>query len=354
MNTLIILLMLCLALWLVARLYLSGPKLSQFDAAVGEVFEDHEDDAAATQQLLSLLEDIHQQVAASKSLKKGLAIARDFADNLSQDLESDCEFSPVNVNGVKCEWTVAPESNCKRRVLFLHGGAFIFGSPKGHRIMSHKLAHIAQAAVLSVDYRMLPENKRRLASLDAQTTYHWLLENGPEDKSPVEKLVVAGDSAGGNLALMLSSWSKRGAARRPDAVIGFSPSLDTTLDSPTFKSNAKTDPLLGQALGTLKKLPNTIAVWISLIFMRCNPSNKEISPLFDDLSDLPPTLIHASTTEVLLGDSVRYTNKAAAQDSKVKLQLWKNQIHDWHLFNRNSGSGKQAWSEISKFIEETL
>ena len=354
MMTWITILIVLFALWAVAQFYLSGPKLTHFDSATGEIFDDHEDDAAATQQLMDLLEDVHQQVTASKSLKKGLAIGRDFADNLSQDLESDCEFTAVDVEGVKCEWTIAPESKSNRRVLFLHGGAFIFGSPKGHRIMSHQLAHIAKAAVLSVDYRMLPENKRKLACMDAQATYRWILKNSPDGESPVEKLLVAGDSAGGNLALMLSSWSKRGADRRPDATIGFSPSLDTTLNSPTFKSNAATDPLLGQALGALKKVPNTISLWIGFILMRCNPSDKEVSPLFDDLSELPPTLIHASTTEVLLGDAIRYTNKAAAEGSNVKLQLWKNQVHDWHLFSRNSGSGKQAWSEISKFVEQTL
>ena len=343
-----------LALWAFAKFYLSGPDLGHFDTEVGEHFKDHPDDKAATQQFLEEIAEIRKQATGTKSLTKGFAIAREFADNLSEDLDTDCQFFSTVANGVPCEWAMAPNSDPNRRVLFLHGGAFLFGSPKGHRIMSHQLSHIANAAVLSVDYRMLPENKRSLASIDSQRAYHWILENGPSGVATADKIIVAGDSAGGNLALMLSGWSKLNASRKPDAVIGFSPSLDTTLDSPTFKQNAKTDPLLGLPLGALKKLPKTLALWFGLFSMRCNPRDEVVSPLFGDLSELPPTLIHASSSEVLLGDSIRYTNKAVSAGSSVKLQIWKDQIHDWHLFNYKTGSGVVAWAEIKKFIKQTV
>ena len=150
---------------------------------------------------------------------------------------------------------------------------------------------------------------------------------------------------------MLSSWSKSGAVKRPDGVIGFSPSTDMTLSSPTIKRNRETDKMLGEGLGLLAKLPKALQMWVGLLTMRINPSNKLASPVFGDLSDLPPTLIHASSSEMLLGEGMRYTNKAIAAGSPVTLQVWKNQLHDWHLFNMHSGSAKQAWSEVKKFID---
>lgn len=349
-----ILLLLVVFLWFFAKTKLAGPDLSQYDLEVGEIFPAHANDPEFTKTFLQSVKSAHSRAGATKSLKKGLAIAREFADNLSAELESDCEFTPTIANGVPCEWAVAPGSDPKRRILFFHGGAFLMGSPKGHRFYADQLSNIAKAAVLSVDYRMLPENKRDLASQDAQSAYHWILHYGPSGETPLDKLLVAGDSAGGNLALMLSGWSKTHAARKPDAVIGFSPSLDSTLASPTFQANKDTDLLLGKALGLLSRLPKTLALWFGYLTMRANPSSVLLSPLFGELEDLPPTLIHASTSEVLLGDSIRYTNKAVAAGSKVKLQIWEDQIHDWHILSNGSGSADQAWSEVDKFIVETL
>jgi monoterpene epsilon-lactone hydrolase len=349
-----ILFLLMLFLWIYATTKLAGPDLKQYDSAVGENFAAHDNDQQVTKAFLQSVNEVKKRASATRSLKKGLAVIREFADNLSAELESDSEYIATVANGVTCEWAVAPGSDPKRRILFLHGGAFLMGSPKGHRFYADRLSRIAKAAVLSVDYRMLPDNNRNSASEDAQSAYHWILHHGPSGETPLDMLLVAGDSAGGNLALMLSGWSKTGAARNPDAVIGFSPSLDTTLDSPTFKTNKHTDILLGKPLGFLSSLPRALALWFGVITMRANPSNVMLSPLFGDLNDLPPTLIHASSSEVLLGDAIRYTNKAKAAGSNVKLQIWADQIHDWHILSSGSGSADEAWAEVDKFIVETI
>ncbi|MFT4636287.1 MAG: monoterpene epsilon-lactone hydrolase [Arenicella sp.] len=342
---------LALLWWLIATFILAGPDLSRYDSHVGETFDAHPEDAASTEKFLQIIKGVRNDTQKTKSLKKGFALVRKFADQLSDDLQTDTAFSSVTANGVSCEWAVAPGVDTARRVVFLHGGAFLFGSPKGHRKFSDQLSKMANAAVLSVDYRMLPEHSRMKSIIDSQQAYHWVLKNGPEGPQLCDFLIVAGDSAGGNLALMLSSWSKRGAAKRPDGVIGFSPSTDMTMSSPTIKRNRDTDKLLGEGLGLLTKLPKALRMWVGLFSMRINPSNKLASPLFDDLSDLPPTLLHASSSEMLLGEGMRYTNKAVAAGSPVRLQVWKNQIHDWHLFNMHTGSAKEAWGEIKKFID---
>ncbi len=346
-----ILIALAVLWWLIATFVLSGTDLSRYDSFVGEQFDDHPEDVESTAEFLAKVKTLRIDAAKTKSFRNGFALVRKFADELSQGLETDSVFSPVVANGVDCEWTIAKGVDTTRRILFVHGGAFIMGSPKGHRQFTDQLSKLANAAVLSVDYRMMPEHSRMKSVLDTQQAYHWMIEQGPSGYQEASFVLVAGDSAGGNLALMLSSWSKLGAKRRPDGVIGFSPSTDMTLSSPTIKRNRDTDKLLGKGLGALSKFPKALKAWVGLFFMRVRPSNKLVSPIYDDLSDLPPTLIHASSSEMLLGDAMRYTNKARAQGSNVTLQVWKNQVHDWHLFNMHKGSANQAWDEVRKFID---
>ncbi len=336
----------------IALTILSGPNLNRYDRPMPTAFKAHADDEAATERFLKVTRALRKEIIAGKSIKKGLKAVRKFADELSDDLETDTQFIESSANGCSIEWAIASNSNPRRRVLFLHGGAFIFGSPKGHRKFSDRLAKILGAAVASVDYRMLPENGRWKSIHDCRAAYRWLLENGPDGKTELDFLLVSGDSAGGNLSLMLSSYSKSANLRRPDAVVAFSPSTDMTLASPTILKNRRTDKMLGEGLGPLGRIPKVIRGWVGLFSMRANPANPALSPVFDDLSDLPPTLIHASTNEMLLGEAVRYTNRAVELGSPVTLQLWENQVHDWHLFNMGYGSAESAWSEVEKFLSQ--
>lgn len=349
---LLTILIILVILYFVATLYLSGPDLSIYDTPAAERFEAHADDEEATKRFLKIIFDVRTTVKNGKSLKKGMRAIRQFADELSDGLETDTQFREVNANGVTCEWAIPPGSDHSKRVLFLHGGAFLFGSPKGHRKFSDKLAKLIGGVVLSVDYRMLPEHKRGASIKDSQQAYRWLIKNGPEATEPVRKLVVAGDSAGGNLALMLSAWSKQGADQKPDAVVAFSPSTDMTLSSPTITKHRRSDKILGEGLGMLSKIPAPIRAWVGLASMRINPANPLASPLFQDLSNLAPTLIHASSNEMLLGEANRYVNKSRVSGSTVRFQVWENQIHDWHLFNMGSGSANEAWAEVEKFLGE--
>lgn len=344
-------LLILISMWLIALFLFSGPDMSRYDTAVGENFPNHPDDAQADQRFLKVTTALRAQVIADKSPRKGLASVRKFADELSDDLETETQFTQDNANGVNIEWAIAANTNPRRRVLFMHGGAFLFGSPKGHRKFSDRLAKMLGAAVASVDYRMLPENGRMKSIVDCQQAYKWILENGPDGKTALDFLLVSGDSAGGNLALMLSSWSKAANLPKPNAVVAFSPSSDMTLSSPTILAHRQSDKMLGEGLGPLARLPKIIGLWIGAIGMRVNPSNPLVSPLFGDLSDLPSTLIHASSNEMLLGECVRYTNKARQAGSNVSLQIWDTQLHDWHLFNMGWGSAENAWSEVDKFLQ---
>jgi len=355
MTFLIALFTLIAILWLIALFFLSGPELSSFDSsledAANDIFNSHQEDAEHGKKVLTKLAETRQKAFATKSLNKGLQIAREFADKLSYDLVTDTQFLTVIVNGVECEWAVAPNADPKKRVVFIHGGAFIIGSIIGHRKFTDQLSRLANAAVLTVNYRKLPRHSRKAGIDDVQQAYQWALENGPDGKQTLDFLMVAGDSAGGNLAHMLASWSHNNSLRKPDCIISFSPSLDKTFCSPTIETNKSSDRIL-RSLNLLTKLPKPLRLWVLLIGMRMSPANPLVSPIFSDLSSLPPTLIHASSTEMLLGESIRYTNKARSQGADVRLQVWQDQVHDWHLFNMGFGSANVAWNEVAKFISE--
>lgn len=352
MGWIITIVVLLVALWAIAILILAGPSLRKFDFAFEHSRASQPDDFNAEQKFLREIRQVRAQSLRSKSPSQGLTNARKFADSLSLDLETETTFQTIEFNGVEAEWAVAPNSNPKRRVLFFHGGAFILGSAAGHQKFSDRLSKICNASVLSVNYKLMPEHQRKAGILDAQAAYRWVLKNGPEGTNDCESLLVVGDSAGGNLAFMLSSWSDETKLQRPDAVIGFSPSLDSTISSKTILSNRRSDKLLGPSLGKLYLLPRPIFLWLVFLLLRTKPSNPLVSPIFYDLNNLPPTLIQASSSEMLLGEAILYTNKAHAAGSSVSLQVWENQLHDWQLFNMGQGSAEEAWQEVQKFVDQ--
>ncbi len=345
-------LLILILLYAVAKLFLSGPDLSIYDQPAYRRFPAHPDDVDAERKTVALLRGVRKDVQALRSIKGSMMAVRKFADELSADLETDSEFRSVDANGVPCEWTLRENTSPKNRVLFLHGGAFLFGSSKGHRKFTDQLAKLTNAAVLSVDYRMLPENSRKASVKDTQVAYRWLLENGPNGPQEIDKLMICGDSAGGNLALMAANWGQQNTEKKADAVVAICPSTDMTLSSPTILGHRKTDKMLGQSIGFMGLIPAPIRLWIGACLMRVNPSDPLVSPLFQDLSNLPPTLIHASSNEILLAEANRYTNKARVSGSNVIMQVWQNQIHDWHLFNLGSGSAGAAWEQIRLFLKE--
>ena len=206
---------------------------------------------------------------------------------------------------------------------------------------------------MAINYRKIPENTRLDAVADSHHAYQWLLQNGPDGPGFKDGIVVGGDSAGANLALGLANWSSREAEiPAPRMVVAIAPPTDGTLAAPTFRSNLESDVVLRGLLRPFLKLPRFLLLTYVWLANRALPIDRRLSPLHDNLSNLPPTLIHASTIETLYGDAVRFANKAKAQGSPVKIQAWEGQLHDWHLFHPKLRSANHAWEEIDNFIAQ--
>jgi acetyl esterase/lipase len=186
-----------------------------------------------------------------------------------------------------------------------------------------------------------------------------MLDHGPSGpdtpvptNAPASAVFVAGDSAGGNLTLSLIAWVRDNGLRAPNAAVALSPSTDGTLGSPSLRANVASDAMLGPLFGRLARVPRSVLLWGTWLGHRIRPNNPVVSPIFGDLSNLPPVLIHASDMEMLLDDSVRYTNKARAAGSDVTLQTWNHMVHVWHLFNPELTEARQGFEEIEKFLEK--
>jgi monoterpene epsilon-lactone hydrolase len=246
---------------------------------------------------------------------------------------------------------LAPGADTSRRLLYIHGGGWMIGSPRSHRTTARKYAAMTGGAIFALDYRLLPEHKRVAGIQDCREAYRWILDNGPEGHAPASELFVSGDSAGGNLSLSVVAWARDQGLRLPNAVVALGPATDATFSSPSFVHNAKTDPMLGPVFSHLPRLPSFLRFWIAWIFKRMHPCDPAISPAAGELSGLPPTLIHASESEMLLDDSRRYVNKARASGSPVTMQTWPHMVHVWHIFEHKLPEARHAFEEIGKFIE---
>ncbi len=286
--------------------------------------------------------------------KNTLQSARTLIDCMSDGRDYVSEFIPVDAGGVPAEWVIAPGADKTRRVLYIHGGGFIMGSAKSHRTITSKFTEITGCVVLAIDYRLLPEFKHMDCVEDCRAAYQWILENGPEGPGKITQLLVAGDSAGGNLALSLVAWIRDNRLRAPEAVVALSPLTDSTFSGASIRDNEATDVMLKPVLRALNRIPKFMKSWWIVGAHRVRPSNPVASPLLGDLSGLPPTLVQASEAEMLLDDARRYVYKACAAGSPVKLQTWADMVHVWQIFDPELPQAAEAWLEIGKFLEAPL
>lgn len=336
---------------LITVFHLRGEDLSPFDVPVGQRFDlGHEPSEERDAVVASLEMGVAPLRAAP--VRERLRLMRAFMDNMSSGLELASSFTPVDAGGVPGEWVQAPGADPARRVLYIHGGAFTMGSSVSHRNITNRFSEVSGAVVLAIDYRLMPEHSRMAGVEDCRAAYQWLLTNGPGGAGEASRVYVAGDSAGGNLTLSLSSWLRDQGLRAPNAVVALSPATDMTLASPSLRKNLATDPMLAPMFKGLTRVPRPALWWAVWLQARKSPNDPVLSPVYGNLAGLPPTLVHASEAEVLLDDARRYVNRAVAAGSPVRLQTWAHMVHVWHMFYPQLEESHQAWDEIGRFIAE--
>ena len=224
-----------------------------------------------------------------------------------------------------------------RTILYCHGGGYYFCSPASHRPLVFALAARSGARAFSLDYRLAPEHPFPAALDDALAAYRRLLADG----TPADSIVIAGDSAGGGLALATLVALRDARDPLPSAGVLFSPWTDLAVTGGTIRSNDGLDPMFcGAAIGRAAKL----------YVGGADPMHPYLSPLYADLSGLPPLLIQASSTEVLLDDARRVADRARAAGVSVQYEVWPKVPHVWQLWTPFVPEARQALERAARFV----
>ncbi|MBE7942467.1 MULTISPECIES: alpha/beta hydrolase fold domain-containing protein [Ramlibacter] len=227
-------------------------------------------------------------------------------------------FTPGEVGGVPGEWVEAVSGSARGTLLYLHGGGFVACSPRSHRSVTASLA-LRGFRVFVPDYRLAPEHPFPAGLDDCLAAWRGLVALQPEGLAPP---AVAGDSAGGNLALALMLALRDAGEPLPAAAGLFSPCTDMTGGSPSILDNAKRDAMFpGEGLQH----------FASAYLGDGDRAHPLVSPLLADLTGLPPLLVHVGESEALRDDSVRFARKAADAGVEVSLRVWPVVPHVWQL-----------------------
>ena len=247
----------------------------------------------------------------------------------------------VDIEGIPAELVVAEGASKKRVILYLHGGAYTFGSPRTHTDLSSGLSHFAKMSVLIVDYRLAPEHPYPAALDDSTKAYKWLLK---QDYKP-ENIIIAGDSAGGGLTLATMLKLRDQGETLPAAGVCLSPWVDLCCQADSYTKLDKLDPLLST---------NWLQEMAKFYIQDEDPRTPYISPLYGDFKGLPPIMIQVGSDEVLLDDSIKLEKRLREDGVEVELKIYQDMWHVWQLFSAILPEGKEALVEISEFVNAKI
>jgi phosphinothricin tripeptide acetyl hydrolase len=249
----------------------------------------------------------------------------------------DVKVERVNAPAAPAEWLRPPSAEPGRVVLYLHGGGYVIGSPRSHRHLAAAIAGAAGASALLLDYRLAPEHPYPAAVEDATAAYRWLLDQAIAP----EHIVIAGDSAGGGLTVATLLALREARVPLPAGGVCISPWVDLTCGGASYRTMADADPIVRRA-----EVEEMARAYLGVT----PPRTPLASPLFADLRDLPPLLIHVGSDEVLLDDAVQLAERAKAAGVDATLEIYDHMIHVWHWFLPMLDEAHAAVETIGRFV----
>lgn len=246
------------------------------------------------------------------------------------------ESLAIDANGVPAEW-INPEGALDSQViLYFHGGAYNSGSINTHRSMVADLSDACRARSLVLGYRLAPEHFFPAAVEDSRAAYEWLLGQD----IPAGNIILAGDSAGGGLVMALLLDLRDAGRPLPAGGVCLSPWVDLTCSGETWETNAGRDVFLD---------PGSILESADVYLNGIDPKTPKASPVFADLTDLPPLLIQVGSSEYLLSDAADLNEKARGDGVDVTLEVYEGMQHEWHFAARFLPEARHAIAQIGKF-----
>ena len=279
-----------------------------------------------------------RNLVASKPIPTEIKANRAFLDAGARPLAKGVKGTLINASGVTAEMQIPEGAASDAVILYFHGGGYVGGSIASHRNLTGNLALASKCQLLSVEYRLAPENPHPAAVEDAINSYKWLLSEGYDPK----KIAISGDSAGGGLAIAAQLKIRDEGLPLPVASAPISPWIDMGLSGDTMSSRQSRDPLI--RLDLIREFKS------QFLGPNNNSNDPYASPLQADLSGLPPMLIHVGDDEMLLSDSERLAEKASAAGVSVTLEVWPEMIHVWHTFVGLFPEAQDGINRIAEFF----
>ena len=265
--------------------------------------------------------------------------SQDALGNMAASM-SGLVWEPFTLAGMDAAWMRLSREHRRRRViLYCHGGGYTSGGLGFSKVLASKLTRATGMDTLAFDYRLAPEHPYPAAVEDALTAWGHLESLGiaPGD------IVLAGDSAGGNLALVLCLKLREAGRGLPGALLLMSPWTDMTASGESLRGRAGIDPVLTREY--MYAVREAYAGGL-------DPSDCLLSPLFADFAGFPPALIQVGTHEILYSDAERLAERMLAAGADCRLEVWENMWHDFQMYPSKTASN--AIQNMAHFLLEVL
>jgi acetyl esterase/lipase len=256
-------------------------------------------------------------------------------------IPADVETSAGSLGGIPVVNVDVAGVDSRKAIMYLHGGAYAIGSAASSVALASDLARRAGTRLVSIDYRLAPEHPYPAAVEDAVAAYRGLLDSG---LSPA-RTAIAGESAGAGLAAATLVALEGEGLPRPSSAFLMSPWVDLTLSGDSITEKAHVDPALTPE-GLRRRAVDYLA--------GANAASGLISPIYADLSGLPPLLIQVGSHEILLNDAIRLATRAAAADVAVKLEVTPGVPHVFQAFAAILDEGNAALNSAAAFLGSHL
>jgi epsilon-lactone hydrolase len=261
--------------------------------------------------------------------------SRAVAMGLENPIAPDVILEATSAGGVKAEWATTPNADASRAVLYIHGGGCVTGSLDSHRHAVAEMGRAASARMLALDYRFAPESPFPAQIDDCLEAYRHLLGTGFRPQN----LSLAGDSAGGGLAIATLMAIRDAGLPRPACGWAISPWVVMESGGGSMLTKAAEDPVVQKPLSE---------------FMAKTFRNPLALPIYGDLRGLPPLLIQVGAAETLLDDSVRLASVAGAAHVPVTLEIWPDMVHIWHVYFRHLTAARKAIVQGGAFVRTAM
>lgn len=251
------------------------------------------------------------------------------------------QTNTIALGGVPGERISVAVSRNDRHVLYLHGGAYLCGSPALYRDFTWRIATVARARVSCIDYRLAPEHPFPAAVDDAAKAYRGLLNDGADPSG----IALMGESAGGGLVFATLLKLRDEGTPLPAAAVAMSPWTDLALTGESLRVNAAVDPMI-----TVEALPDGANNYLA----GADPRHPYASPLYGNPTGLPPALILVGGDEVLRDDAVRMAEAMRTAGCDVALEVWPRMFHAWPMMIRILPEARTALARIGAFLDGKL